>query len=155
MAACCVLPWDAKRTWWAGSHSGNSCSQGNLMYQVWCKNKFILSEQNLYSHLINQENTTKPLVLVLVLRTVNESTWWSEMFYLILNYVSVYCLLHSCFVSIDLTVTRGTLVRKFVQKCQYYNALLDQSIPLVPVRSIVSLLTEQLWPTYVQHLWKM
>ena len=52
--------------------------------------------------------------------------------------------MQACSVSIDLTVTRGTLVQKFFQKCQYYYALLDQSVPLVTVRSTVSLLTEQL-----------
>ena len=50
----------------------------------------------------------------------------------------------SCSVSIDQTVNRGTLVRKFVQKCQYYYSLSDQSVPQVTVRSTVSLLTEQL-----------
>ena len=42
-------------------------------------------------------------------------------------------------------VQRDTLVQQFVQKCQYYYTLSDQSIPLVTVRSNVSLLTEQLW----------
>ena len=32
-----------------------------------------------------------------------------------------------------------------MQKCQCYYTLLNQSIPLVTVTSVVSLLTEQLW----------
>ena len=39
---------------------------------------------------------------------------------------------------------RNEFINKFVQKCQYYYTLSDQSIPLETVRSIVSLLTEQL-----------
>ena len=38
-----------------------------------------------------------------------------------------------------------SLVQQFIWKCQYHYTLLDQSIPLVTVRSNVSLLTEQLW----------
>ena len=36
-------------------------------------------------------------------------------------------------------------INKFVPKCQCYYTLSDQSIPLVTVTSVVSLLTEQLW----------
>ena len=36
-------------------------------------------------------------------------------------------------------------INKFVQKCQYCYTLLDQSVPLVTVTSVVSLLTKQLW----------
>ena len=52
-------------------------------------------------------------------------------------------------------------INKFVQKCQYWYALLDQSIPLVTVRSVVSLLTKQLpsgatkhWILYKLKVWK-
>ena len=46
---------------------------------------------------------------------------------------------------IYLSVISSKFINKFVQKCQYYYTLLDQSIPLVTVTSVVSLLTEQRW----------
>ena len=39
----------------------------------------------------------------------------------------------------------GIFINKFIQKCQYYYTLLDQSIPLVTITSVVSLLSKQLW----------
>ena len=43
------------------------------------------------------------------------------------------------------SVISSKFINKFVQKCQYYYTFLDQSIPLVTVTSVVSLLTEQLF----------
>ena len=43
------------------------------------------------------------------------------------------------------SVISSKFINKFVQKCQCYYTLSDQSIPLVTVTSVVSLLTEQLW----------
>ena len=42
------------------------------------------------------------------------------------------------------------MVQQFVQKCQYYYTLSDQSVPPVTVRSNISLLTEQLTERYVK-----
>ena len=48
-------------------------------------------------------------------------------------------------VIINISVIYSRFINKFMQKCQCYYTLLDQSIPLVTVTSDVSLLTEQLW----------
>ena len=42
------------------------------------------------------------------------------------------------------SVISSKFINKFVQKCQCYYTFSDQSIPLVTVTSVVSLLTEQL-----------
>ena len=54
------------------------------------------------------------------------------------------CLEQSCFLLNYISVISSMFINKFGQKCQYYYTLLDQSIPLVTVTSIVSLLTIQL-----------
>ena len=51
----------------------------------------------------------------------------------------------SCSVLNNTGVISSKFTNKFVKMCQYYYTLLDQSIPLVAVTSVVSLLTEQLW----------
>ena len=51
----------------------------------------------------------------------------------------------SCSVLNNTGVISSKFINKFVQKCQCYYTLSDQSIPLVAVTSVVSLLTEQLW----------
>ena len=45
----------------------------------------------------------------------------------------------------NIGVISSKFINKFVQKWQCYYTLSDQSIPLVTVTSVVSLLTEQLW----------
>ena len=47
---------------------------------------------------------------------------------------------------------RDNFINKFVKKCQYYYTSLDQNVPLVTVRSIVSLLTKQPNPPYMAQI---
>ena len=47
---------------------------------------------------------------------------------------------------LNISVISSKFINKFVQKCHCYHTFSDQSIPLVTVTSIVSLLTEQLSP---------
>ena len=42
----------------------------------------------------------------------------------------------SCFLLNYISVISSIFINKFVQKCQYYYNLLDQSVPLVTVKSI-------------------
>ena len=51
----------------------------------------------------------------------------------------------SCFLLSYISVISSMFTNKFVKKCQYYYTLLEQSVPLVTVTSVVSLLTKQLW----------
>jgi hypothetical protein len=51
----------------------------------------------------------------------------------------------SCSIQNNIGVISSKFINKFVQKCHCYYTLLDQSIPLVTITSIVSLPTEQLW----------
>ena len=53
--------------------------------------------------------------------------------------------MQSCYVLNDTGVISSKFINKFVQKCQCYYTLTDQSIPLVAVTSVISLQTEQLW----------
>ena len=58
--------------------------------------------------------------------------------------------MQSCSIQNNIGVIFSKFINKFVDKCQCYYTLLDQSIPLVTVTSDVSLLTEQLWtPMYL------
>ena len=50
-----------------------------------------------------------------------------------------------------ISVISSMFTNKFVKKCQYYYTLLEQSVPLVTVTSVVSLLTKQLWTAHVAH----
>ena len=50
----------------------------------------------------------------------------------------------SCSILNDISVISSKFINKLVQKCQCYYTFLDQSIPLVTVTSVVSLLTEKL-----------
>ena len=51
----------------------------------------------------------------------------------------------SCSILNNISVISSKFINKFVEKCQYHYTLSDQSIPLVTVMSVFSLLTEQLW----------
>ena len=51
----------------------------------------------------------------------------------------------SCPILNNINVISSKFINKFVQKCQCNYTFSDQSIPLVTVISVVSLLTEQLW----------
>ena len=51
----------------------------------------------------------------------------------------------SCFLLNYISVISSIIINKFVKKCQCYYTLSDQSVPLVTVMSVVSLLTKQLW----------
>ena len=51
----------------------------------------------------------------------------------------------SCFLLNSISVISSIFINKFVQKCQYYHTLTNQSILLVTVMSGLSLLTKQLW----------
>ena len=55
-----------------------------------------------------------------------------------------YAFIQSCFLLNYPSVISSMFINKFVQKCQYYYTLSNQSVPLVTVTSIVSLLTKQL-----------
>ena len=55
------------------------------------------------------------------------------------------CFVQSCFLLNYISVITSKTINKFVQKCQYYYTLSDQSVLLVTVTSVVSLLTKQLW----------
>ena len=50
----------------------------------------------------------------------------------------------NCSIQNSLSVISFIFINKFVQKCHYSYTLLDKSIPLVTVMSVVSSLTEQL-----------
>ena len=50
----------------------------------------------------------------------------------------------SCFLLNYISVISSIFINKFVQKCQYYYTISDQSVPLVTITSVVSLLTKQL-----------
>ena len=51
----------------------------------------------------------------------------------------------SCSIQNNIGVISSKFINKFVWKCHCCHTLSDQSIPLVTVTSVVSLLTEQLW----------
>ena len=53
--------------------------------------------------------------------------------------------IQSCSIQNNISVIFYKFINKFVQKCQCYYTLSNQSIPLVTVTSVVSLLTEHLW----------
>ena len=52
------------------------------------------------------------------------------------------CFYQSCSVQNNTSVISSKFINKFMQKCQCYYTLSDQSIPLVAVTSVVFLLTE-------------
>ena len=68
------------------------------------------------------------------------------MFYVLwIHYCNYTNFTQSCSIQNNTGVISSKLVNKFVHKCQCYYTLSNQSIPMVTVTSIVSLLTEQLW----------
>ena len=68
-----------------------------------------------------------------------------ESCFICLEWMDLHCLNQSCSIKNDTGVISSTSINKFVQKCQCYYTLLDQSIPMVTIASIVSLRIEQLW----------
>ena len=55
----------------------------------------------------------------------------------------------SCSILNNISVISSKFIDKFAQKCQCYYTFSDQSIPLVTVTSLVSLLTEPFWAHYI------
>ena len=59
-----------------------------------------------------------------------------------ISIVSFQCRGQSCFILNYIGGISSIFINEFVQKCQYYYTLSDQSVPLVTVRSVFSLLTK-------------
>ena len=134
----------------------------------WCFSKTINDsktrhpKQDLHYRLTNTNHCTNTFAVLCQFK-ISISDWASQNFFLhkalLIKSCGGVCLWknricsdqQSCSILNNIVVTSSKFINKFEQKCQSYN-FSDQSIPLVTVTLVVSLLTEQLCLSILWHL---